>query len=420
MAVTDTTYDGLFKDRYVGKLETLLPSTAIVQDDVRFNAADALGDEYVKNLRVKRSASFTFYGSALDAFALAAINTGGTVAAKAKGSQFVLRDSLSYGAIKNAKNSMQAFGNAFDETVKDMVEAAAFALELQLLYGNSSIGEVASITSGATTTETATITEASWAMGIWAQAEGLEVDVYDAPGGTKVNTNAAISVGVVDHSARTVELTGNATDLAAISGSDVIIPRDADGQWSSGLDILVPQTSGTMHGVSLSTYGAMRGNSVSAGSASLSFTTVDAAAATINARSGHHRELSLYVSPFTFTDLNQDLSALRRYTANEATGKLGYQAIEYTAQTGDITVKSHPMVKAGEAFLVNPEGLERVGSTDTTFDAADAMGEGGESKFVTQLASNAGVELRCYWNQGLMNTRAPSHCKITGIVNDSL
>lgn len=419
MAVTDTTYDGLFKDRYVGKLESLLPSTAIVQDDVRFNRADALGDNYVKNLRVKRSASFTYYGSALDAFALADVATGGTVAATAKGTQFVLRDSISYGALKGAKNSMQAFGNAFDETVKDMVEASAFALELQLLYGNSSIGEVASITSGGTTAETITLKEASWAIGIWAQAEGLKIDFYDAPGGTKVNTNADVTVGAVDFSARTVVLTGNATDLGNIAADDVIIPKDADGEWASGMDILVPQTSGTMHGVALGTYGAMRGNTYAVGSASLSFADVDGAAATIHGRSGRHSKLCLYVSPYTFTDLHQDLTALRRYTANETTGRLGYQMIEYSSQTGPIEVKSHPMVKAGEAFLVNPDGVERVGSTDTTFDAADAMGEG-ESKFVTQLSGNAGVELRSYWNQGLMNVRPPSHCKLTGIVNDGL
>ena len=419
MAVTDTTYDGLFKDRYVGKLETLLPSTAIVQDDVRFNQAEALGDNYVKNLRVKRSGSFTYYGSALDAFALADVNTGGTVPASAKGTQFVLRDSISYGALKGAKNSMQAFGNAFDETVKDMVEASAFALEMQLLYGNSSIGEVQSITSVGGGTETITIKAAAWAIGIWAQAEGLKIDFYDAPGGTKVNTNDDVVVGAVDVSARTVSISGNTTDLAAIAADDVIIPDGADGQWSSGMDILIPQTSGTMHGVSLSSYGAMRGNSHAVGGTALSFSAIDAAAAVVHGRSGQHRRLCLYVSPFTFSDLNQDLAALRRFTANESTGRLGYQMIEYTGQTGKIEVKSHPMVKAGEAFLVNPEGLDRVGSTDTTFDAADAMGEG-ESKFVTQLSGNAGVELRSYWNQGLMNTRAPSHCKLTGIVNDSL
>jgi hypothetical protein len=89
----------------------------------------------------------------------------------------------------------------------------------------------------------------------------------------------------------------------------------------------------------------------------------------------------------------------------------------YGCNGGSLEVVNHPMVKAGEAFLLAPKRFKRVGSTDTTFQLPGV--EGQEPNFFQELESSAGVRLRCYWDQALIST-APAKCvKITGIDPES-
>lgn len=417
MAVTDTTLDGWFKERYASAPQDLVPDFSIVAEDVPFGTAAKLGEKFIENVRVRRSQGHTFYGTGLDAFTLNSPVSGQRKPAEIQGTQYVLREQVAYGVIASARNSQDAFGNAFDDIVKDMVNSAGFARELCLLYGGSDIGTMASAT-GSGTTRDVVISEATWAPGLWAQMEGALVDAYSAAGGTKRNSNDDITITAVDAANRTVSISGNSTDLSGITySSDVFIPKGADGNWFDGLDVLVPN-SGTMHGIDATTYGLWAGNSVAAGSAALTFAKVQQAATEILVRGGMGK-LCCYLSPYTWTDLNDDLAGLRRYVNDHGKGEVSYgtKAISYYGVGGEIELKPHPMVKAGEAFLVNPKMLRRVGATDTTFSLGV---EGQSERFFRELDDSAAFELRSYWHQALLNKRPACHAKITGIDNDSL
>lgn len=413
MTVTETTLDGWFKDRYETKGRDIVPEFSDLAESMAFSESEKLGDEYVFNVRVRRAHGMTWGGQTATAFALNAVVSGQTVPGREKGYQAVMREQVAYGVVSRARSSVEAFGSAFDDVVRDMRNSMSFYRELNILYGGDSIGTLTGAGSSATSV-TYVITEASWAPGLWAQMEGASVDVYSAPGGTQRNTNGALTVSNVNFDTRSVTLTGAAADNNAIQASDVVIPFEADGNWFDGLRVLVPNT-GTMHNINAATYGLWRGNSISAGSAALTFAKVMRGSARAAFRGGLG-PLTLRVSPYTWSDFNNDAAALRRYAAKmRMEADLGTEKLVFYGQTGTIEIKPHPMIKAGEAFLTADRYFKRVGSADLTFRLPGVTGQ--QERFFRELESNAGFELRQWWDQALVSFKPACSVLFTGIVN---
>jgi hypothetical protein len=245
--------------------------------------------------------------------------------------------------------------------------------------------------------------------------EGAAVDVYSAPGGTQRNTNAAVVIGAVDFDTRQVDITGNATDINAIQANDVIIPFGADGNWANGFDVLVPNSSTQVHGINPATYGLWQGNTITAGSAALTFAKINSAASRIASRAGMGK-LVCRVSPLTWGDLNDDVAALRRYAAAvKSEADLGTQSIKFYSQTGELEIRPHPMVKAGEAFLTMDTYFKRVGSADISFRLPGV--EGQQPRFFKELDDVAALEMRAWSDQALVVRKRSCHAKINNIVN---
>jgi hypothetical protein len=147
---------------------------------------------------------------------------------------------------------------------------------------------------------------------------------------------------------------------------------------------------------------------------------ITAAAAKVTTKGGM-RDLVAFVSTFTWSDLNSDLAALKRVTSSVKGGiDQGTEGADgnltYYGPNGSISIHPHPMVKASEAFLVDPRTWKRIGSSDITFGLPGSP-PGQQPNFFSELPSNAGVSLRCYWDQSLINAKPASACKITGITN---
>lgn len=415
MAITESTLNGFFKKRYEKSLRDLVPEVSDLAQSIPFETALKTGDTYQADVRVRRSHGITFGGSTAIVTELAAVRSGQTEPVSVKGYLAYMREQISYGVISRAKTSEQAFGSAFDITVNDVKNSFAFYRELNLLYGGSDIGVITAGGLGAVTSATVTITEASWAPGVWSQMEGAAVDVYDAPGGTKRNATAAVVIGAVNHTTREVVITGAAADLNAIVANDVFIPYGADANWFDGLFKMVPNVSTSIHGINAATYGLWKGNSYDAGDAALTFSKVMDAVALLAGR-GATGKLTLRVSPATWSDLLTDQAGLRRYVGKEGKLDMGAKSIVFYGQTGEVEVKVHPMVKQGYALLTQDVNFKRIGSTDITWQTS-TVGE--QTYFLHELQGYAGKEMRLMWDQALATLRPANNCLISGITNSA-
>lgn len=418
MATTVSSLSGYFKERYGEKLEELVPEQAYIAKDIPFSKQPKLGDSYHFPVRVQRSHGVTFNSDG-SAFSLNSVASGVTVDANVSGSELLLRESVSYGAASRASGSQEAFGSVFDTVVLDMTNSAAFYREMNLLYGRSTIGTIEARVDTSSTVKTWTISKATWAPGLWAQMDGASIDVVDTAGGTVANTNAAITVTSVDIENRQITVSHAAGDDTALdtTTNDEIVPRGADGVWFNGVDSILTNT-GSLFGVSASTYDLWQANTYSAGSAAATMAKITNASAKAATRSAMGKR-TCYLSTFTWADLNNDHAALRRFgDSTRSELDLGTQKIQYFGPTGLIELVPHPMVKAGEAFLLDLDQMKRVGSTDVTFKLPGV--EGQDPHFFRELSDNAGFELRCYYDQALISTRPAAHTKITNIVNSNL
>lgn len=420
MTITTAQLDGWYKRVYGPKLENVVPEFAVLRKRIPFKRAQKIGDSYRFPVKLTRSHGITWNGGATagTAFALNSAISMVTKEANVTGSEFVLREQISYGAIsRSGTGNDESFGPVMDEVPVDMAETANFYLEMALLYGGSSIATIESV-SGSSTTRAWVITEASWAAGLWAQMENANIDVYSASGGlpnTKINTNAVVVVTSIDADNRTVNVSGNATDLTNILATHLIVPVGAVGNWFDGLDRIMVNT-GSLFGISASTYNLWKANTFAAGSVQATMSVFQRAVTKAVVR-GLMEKVSVLVSPYTWTDMNNDLAALRRFgQSTKSELDIGTEAITFYGANGEMEVIQHPMVKAGEAFVLPFQHMRRVGSSDVTFQLPDLpMG-----RFFRHLTDNAGVELRNYFDQGLISVRPARLVKVTGIDNASL
>ena len=157
----------------------------------------------------------------------------------------VLRSVLSVGAASRAKNDKGAFEKSTKLLVANMIRSFSRRLEVQLLYGKRGLGAVSS-RSG----EVLTITDASWAPGIWSGSETMLVDIYQSDRTTLRAANLEISAVSFDN--RTITTTtGSAAN--SVSANDVIFYKGANTNEFSGVDDIIRNT-GTLFNISASSY----------------------------------------------------------------------------------------------------------------------------------------------------------------------
>lgn len=423
MTTTTSTLNGFFKQRYGDKLERLQPSWSKIAQAIGFKERHRQGASYNFPVRLRRAMGATFNGGTTvgNAFTLNAVKSGLTQNAQVSGMEFVLREAVSYGAIKRGRSKMEAFGDAFDEVVTDMAESASFFREMTLLYGQADIGTVSSV-SNSTVTTTFVVPLADWAPGLWVQMEGGYVDVWDAALSTKRNAANDAEVTNVNVSTRTITIVGDATEMGNVANTDRVFPKGAVVSSSvfnqfAGIDTITANT-GTLFGIDAATYNLWQANTYPAGGAALTMAKINAAAALVTDRAGQ-RDLTAYVSTATWNNLNTSLDANRRYN-EDVSNKIGAGtrmadgSITYYGPSGSVKICGHSMVKQGLAYLVDTRQWDRIGSTDLTFNLGVP---GSEPNFFHELPDAAGVSLRCYWDQAIICRKPNTAVRITGIVN---
>lgn len=410
MAHEKSTLDALYKDVYADKLDTLLPDFSKLLKSIPFREAKKTGRDYVQPVKLTNEQGFT-YGSGLQTLsdAIDADNED----ARVRGHSLTLKTAFSYDAAANMASSKGAFISATKYRFMAMMESMSSRLEAQILYGSSGFGETAS-TSNVSSTETdLVIKDTEWAPGIWSGLEGAEIDLYD---GGLVNTTGAVTIDSIDHDNKTIRVSAVDTAITAIdlAGADQVIWfRGANGNEMTGIRSIVGNT-GSLYGISGSEYSLWRGNThvVSGGSGNLTLKEVLVGNAKAAAK-GLMEDSVVYVSSLTFSSLANDQASLRRYSGEVKKATDGFTSIEFHAPSGSIEIVPHPMVKEGEAMSFPKGKVERIGSTDVTFQTPG--GEGGE--MFKHLSNQTGYEVRSYSEQAIF-LPCPAKCVLyTGITN---
>lgn len=414
MTVNRSAMNGWYKNRY-GPKNDLVPEWAILQQDFPYEKAKKTGEYYVEPVRLRQAHGVTFKGSA-------SIGTSYTlndpVSAEWKqlqiqGCEITLRDQIAYGAIAAAMGGDTSYGSIVDETVLGLDQSHRFYLEIGMLYGQTSIGTVES-QSGSGATRAFVITKASWAPGLWSQAEKAKFDSYDTVGGTKLNTTQAIVVESIDADTRTINVSGATADLTATVATSVLVFYLSSAEMMTGFDKVITNT-GTLHGISASTYSLWKGNTHSAGSSALTMGILHAAAMKPTVR-GLRGALTFYVNTFSWGNLVDNENALRRYA--EKNGKeyqTGADEVSFVSANGKMTIKHHPCVKAGEAFGISPEDWKRGGEIDLTDEL-----DGENPNFFHEVPNSTAREYRNFSSQFFFSRRPSRSVKITNIVSPSL
>jgi len=109
------------------------------------------------------------------------------------------------------------------------------------------------------------------------------------------------------------------------------------------------------------------------------------------------------VNPKHWNKLMTDQAAKRQYDSSYSSEKMenGSKSLIFYGQNGKIEIHASLFVKEGFAYVFPPAELERIGSSDITFERPGFPG-----KFFKEMESANGYELRAYSDQALF-TSAP-------------
>jgi hypothetical protein len=398
------TLNGLFKTVYADKIKDLIPEGVKLLKMIPFNSAQkALGNTFNTPLVLGLEHGVTYGGSAGQAFSLNDSIASEMQEAQVKGCEMVLRSALSVGAAARSISSQGAFEQSTKLLVRNMLKSMHIRLEVQLLYGQVGIARISDV-SAAPVVEICT---SEWAPGIWSGAKNMKIEIRSQAGtlrGTATVENVDMKNKTITIDALPAGTTGN-TD-AENSAADVIYYSGAYNKEFAGLHKMIINT-GTLFNVDASAYELFKGNIVEvgtnahAGAAFISFEKIEESVAVAMEKGLMDEDVTCLVHPKHWNKLMTDLAAKRMFDSSysEKSLKQGTQAIEFYGQNGKISVVASLFVKEGNAYVFPEKELERIGSTDVTFEMP-----GYEGKFFRLLEDVNGYELRCYTDQALFSS----------------
>jgi len=261
------------------------------------------------------------------------------------------------------------------------------------------------------------VNRSEWSTGLWAGKVGAELQFYKDDNSTLINT-VTMTISSIDPVYKRIGLTASTsqgvTDVMAVVEADFdggiyVYFNGSKGKDFLGIDKIIT-TSGTLFDIVNTTYTLFKGNEYTA-SGALSLSTIISATENAVAQ-GLMEDVCAYVPISAWNTLAATEAGLRRYDSSykNSIAENGIQKLAFYGANGKIEIEPHPIVKAGEVFIIPKKQFIRVGATDVTFQTPGMDA----TEIFLQLPSNAGYEVRAYADQALL-CMAPAKCtKVTG------
>jgi len=406
MAIANTvsTLDGHFKEVYASKIRDLVPEGMKMLKLAEFSAAEKLlGNLYHQPVVLGLEHGFTYGGSAGDAFILNAAVASPNRDAQVKGHELVLVSAISVGAASRSVSSKAAFEQETKRLVQNMLKSTQIRMEVQLMYGQSGIAKV-----GIVAGNILTICGSEWAAGIWSGSKNAALEIR-SQGGTLRGVCNVVKPNLKD---QTVEVdvmpagvSGNPDSENA--AADVVYFKGAYNKEFAGLHKIIINEA-TIFNIDAAEFDLFKGNTVLCGTSEaakefISFGKVEEAIALCMEKGLTEEDVVCLVNPKHWNKLMTEQAAKRQYDTSYSSEKMenGSKSLVFYGQNGKIEIHASLFVKEGFAYIFPPAELERIGSSDITFERPGFPG-----KFFREMESANGYELRAYSDQALF-TSAP-------------
>lgn len=394
------TLNGLFKESYAKTIKDLVPEGVKLYNMIEFNGAEKQpGNFYHAPVSLSLEHGFSYGGDTGAVFSLNTSIASAMEDAQVRGCEMVLRSAISVGAAARSVSSKNTFEQATKRLVQVMLKSMHIRLESQLMYGQTGIGKVESVA-----TNTIKICDSEWAAGIWSGAKNMQIQIRSSAGAVR----GTATVETVDLAAKTITLdaapvgvTGNA-DSENVA-ADVIWYAGAYGKEFAGLHKII-NNEGTIFNINAAEHDLFKGNVIKAGASEaakefLSFDLIEQAVTRAMEKGLMDEDVTALVNPKHWDKLLSDLNAKRQidssYDSKEI--KAGTNSIKFYGQNGMIEIVSSLFVKEGFAYVLPVKELERIGSTEVTFQMPGVE----EGRFFRLLENENGYELRLYTDQAL-------------------
>lgn len=415
---TLTTMAGYYKKVYGDKLDNVIPASSVLYDLIDFEDAQKIGDSYNFPVLLSLENGFTINGSAGAVVTLKEAAAAQMAEATIQGVEMIGRAQIGYIAASRATAAGEkAFGKAWGQVLMNLRVSHMKRLELMLLYGQLGLGTVESRSS-----EAVTVTEATWSPAIWIglahTTNGARFEFWTtvATGATQhgENDGTGCLLQSVTQSTRTLNFDTGPSEDTAVAAGDIIyfLGARAASTYNECVGLMkIAQNSGTLFGISASTYDVWGGNNITSFGALTMGKILDAISQAVDR--GLDEEVILGVCPKAYEVLNADLSSNRHFDGSYSREKAenGSQQIVFNGQMGQIKLKVMPFLKRGDAVAFPVSQLKMVGSADV------GMGvPGTDSRDVFfHLQDKNAVEARTFSDLALL-CLAPARCvAISGI-----
>lgn len=415
-AETLETLAGNYKDQFHKDVEDLIPKFALLNRGmIDWVPADKMNGEFYSVPTVLRSnQGVTYFGESGATGTLTSAKPGQMKEAQVKGSEMNVRGQIAYKALSQAASAgPRAFKKASSWLVEDLQNVAYARLEIAALHGQLGLGEVESATDLTGGVANIVITEATFAPGLWVLLEGATLDSFTST--TKNNASGVLTVTLVTTSTRTVKVTFTGTLADEVDPGDNLYFEGANAGSGSfkemvGLIKQFSATSGTLFNIDRGAYSLVQGNSYDAAGPISKAKLVEASMLAVD--KGCMSDLVCLVSTKAWSALAADDMALRVFddSYDPAQSKSGSRELIYESINGQIKVVCHPMMKAGQALIFNPDDVIWVGSAKPTFSIP---GQG--DKFFRIVENTNAVEFQNYSDCAIYALKPSQGVYVSGI-----
>lgn len=437
-AVSNDTVVSLFK-RVYGNINELIPTSFPLARDIPFSQGQKVGDRFVEAFTLTFESGWTIAGSGQEAYDIAPSISGTVKQAEVIPSQTLLSSVIPFAFMsRSAGGGERAFADGTRHVMKNHLLSHGKLQEVLRLYGqapallgyvsyapsgtvyrgatytgngNVTVGGVA-FTAGVNTSSKAILfAPGSFAAGIWVGQEGVIVKQVDSSSvvqaqGKLVSVDADNGILYVDF-----------TPVAAsgLTSSRICFDGQESAKDMVGINKILTNT-GTIFNISASTYALWRATQLDLGAKRFSLKAVQTGVAQAVNRGALEDPLVIYVNPRTFANLSNDEASLRRYDASYkgAEANNGFESIQFYCPNGVNEIRTHRMVKEGEAYGLLMDSWIRSGSAEISFNIP-----GIDKECIFPLENQAGWAVRSFSDQFIMCTQPSKNIIFTGINDEA-